>query len=94
VNSPAEPVSAMTGLDESGSNHRPDPSTYILDATVCLTEEADAVRERVRSLRLPAQRTLNWRDEDHPRRGEFATVISELSPHEPEGRSARSGPSV
>jgi len=50
-------------IDESQSNARLDPGTYILSAAIIENAAADVTREIIRRLLLPGQRKLHWRDE-------------------------------
>jgi hypothetical protein len=79
---PSAHVSITAWVEESGSHHERDPHTYILAAALCVTNEADDVRERLRGLRQPGQRKLHWRDEDGRRRQHITASISQLSPLE------------
>lgn len=65
-------------IDESQSNRRLDPETYILAAGVCDPVIADAVRTAVSALRLKGQRKLHWRDESLKRRLVIAEAIARL----------------
>lgn len=74
------PAATFTAwVDESGSNHVLDPNTYILAAALCLTDEADNARERMKQLRLPGQRKVHWRDEDQRRHRKVTQTIAGLT---------------
>lgn len=66
-------------VDESGSNQRVDPGTYILSAVISEAAKAAAVREAMRSLLVGKRhRKLHWRDEDRGRQHAIATTIARL----------------
>jgi len=54
--------------DESGSDHRLDPHSYIFAVAYVAAEDNDQVRNAMNGLREPGQRKLHWRDESVKRR--------------------------
>jgi hypothetical protein len=50
-------------VDESQSNQRLDPHTYLLAAALIEDEHAAEARAEIRGLLRPGQRKLHWRDE-------------------------------
>lgn len=50
-------------VDESESNQRLDPHTYLLAAALIDDEHTAEARAEVRGLLRPGQRKLHWRDE-------------------------------
>ncbi|RFZ42948.1 hypothetical protein DAVIS_02040 [Mycobacterium marinum] len=64
-------------IDESGSNQRADPGTYVLSAGICERHQAEAIREVMRGLLVGKRhRKLHWRDEDRPRQHAIASAIA------------------
>jgi hypothetical protein len=55
-----------------------DGSLYVLAAVLLDDERCDAIRERMRTLLLPRQQRLHWRDETHSRRRRILETIVEL----------------
>lgn len=49
--------------DESGSDRRRDPDTYILAAAIIEPEQVEHVRERASGLKLPGARKAHWRED-------------------------------
>lgn len=76
------PTEARTGLhawvDESGSDQRRDPGTYILAAAITSEASEDHMRQAMVRLRLPGQRKLHWHDEKDRRRRQISTAIASL----------------
>ncbi|GAA4685057.1 hypothetical protein [Gordonia humi] len=50
-------------IDESQSNARLDPGTYMLSAAIIEDSAVDVARAAMRTLLLPGQRKVHWRDE-------------------------------
>lgn len=91
----AEPPAFRAWVDESGSDRTQDPGTYILAAVVLEPTFEDDVRKTMRSLRLPGQEKLHWRDEDARRRRKIATTVATVPAHKLRGCSqhaARAAP--
>lgn len=65
-------------IDESESNSRLDPGTYLLGAAIIETGKADIAREAMRGLLLPGQRKLHWSDEHPRRRAQIVKVVAHL----------------
>lgn len=65
-------------LDESQSNHKLDPDTYLLAATVCTPDVVEDVRDQVTGLKARGAHKLHWRDESHARRRRVSQAIAEL----------------
>jgi hypothetical protein len=64
--------------DESGSDRRLDPGTYILGAVITDGIEAEnQARERLQTLRLPGQKKTHWKDESDKRRDEIIEALGE-----------------
>jgi hypothetical protein len=76
-----EPPAFRAWVDESGSDRAQDPGTYILAAVVLETILEDDVRKTMRSMRLPGQEKLHWRDEDARRRRKIATTVATVPAH-------------
>lgn len=76
------PIEAGAGLrawiDESGSDQKRDPGTYILAAVITSATSEDHVRQVMEGLRLPGQRKLHWHDEKDRRRRRISTAIAGL----------------
>ncbi|WP_034253121.1 MULTISPECIES: hypothetical protein [Arsenicicoccus] len=72
------PIALRAWVDESASVHDLDPGAYILAAAIGPAHLEDDTRHSMRSLRLPGQNKLHWRDEDERRRGVIATTIAAL----------------
>ena len=64
--------------DESGSNMRTDPGTYILGVVLADEASAPGIRNAMSALRLKGQHKLHWRDEDDKRRRVMAEAVAEL----------------
>ena len=79
--SASEPLEKRAWVDESGSDPAQDPGTYILAAVVLETALEDEVRRTMRSMRLPGQEKLHWRDEDARRRRRIATTVATVPAH-------------
>lgn len=65
-------------MDESESDRRADPGTYILAAALIDPDALEKVRAQVRTLLIPRQRKLHWRDESARRRVAIAETIADL----------------
>ncbi|HEX5494706.1 MAG TPA: DUF3800 domain-containing protein [Mycobacteriales bacterium] len=65
-------------VDESESNQRVDPHTYLLAAALVHDEHAADVRAEVRGLLRPGQRKLHWRDESTESRARIIKTIAAL----------------
>lgn len=65
-------------MDESESDRRADPHTYILAAALMDADAAEDVRKTLRGLLVPGQRKLHWRDEPAPRKALIAERIASL----------------
>ncbi|WP_301150517.1 hypothetical protein [Mycobacterium simiae] len=66
-------------IDESGSNQRVDPGTYILSAAISEVAKAVTARETMRSLLIgKGHRKLHWRDEDRSRQHTIAITVARL----------------
>lgn len=64
-------------IDESGSNQRVDPGTYILSAVISEADKAEDARAVMRSLLVgKGHRKLHWRDEDRGRQHTIATTVA------------------
>lgn len=64
--------------DESGSDARRDPDTYILSAVIAEEARTEDVRAAMLGLLLRGQRKLHWRGESTKRREKIVQVIAEL----------------
>jgi hypothetical protein len=74
-------VSARTLLahvDESMSDSKRDPGTYILAAGICEPADQDRIREEMEDLRLKGQQKVHWHDEDHKRRQQIIERVGRL----------------
>lgn len=65
-------------MDESESDRKADPGTYILAAALIDPDALDKVRAQIRTLLIPRQRKLHWRDESIRRRVAIAETIAGL----------------
>src|SRR2546421_11148006 len=65
-------------MDESESDRKADPGTYILAAALIEPDALDEVRGQIRTLLIPHQRKLHWRDESARRRAAIAETIADL----------------
>jgi len=63
-------------LDESGSDQKLDPNTYLLSAAICSEVVIDSTRSEITSLQLKGQRKVHWRMEGTNRRREIASAIA------------------
>ncbi|NAS25140.1 hypothetical protein GT755_26085 [Herbidospora sp. NEAU-GS84] len=64
--------------DESGSDARLDPGTYLMAVAVGEAHVVPHVREQMRGLLLRGQRKVHWRDESHDRRLKLVDAIADL----------------
>jgi hypothetical protein len=64
--------------DESESDVRHDPETYLLAAAVAAIEDVATVRDALLRLLLKGQRKLHWRDEDDKRRLQIIEIVAAL----------------
>lgn len=64
--------------DESSSDRRLDPDTYILAAAVIDPEQLDHVRELALELKLPGARKAHWRDDSDKRHDVVIDAISKM----------------
>ncbi|WP_415957146.1 hypothetical protein [Streptomyces sp. 021-4] len=71
-----EPLAFM---DESESDQRTDPNTYLLAVTLVRPGTVDAVRSAMLSLRAPGQRKLHWHNESSRRRALVIKDVAALS---------------
>ncbi len=65
-------------VDESESNQRIDPHTYLLAAALVHDEYLEETRAEVRELLRPGQRKLHWRDESADFRTRIIKTIAAL----------------
>lgn len=65
-------------VDESESNQRLDPGTYILAATLVEDDHADEVRQAMAALRPPGRPKLHWHHESGRSRLAVVKTIAEL----------------
>ena len=65
-------------LDESGSDWKLDPNTYILAAAICQEHMLDSVRKEMATLKLRGQVKVHWRNESDKRRQVIAEAIAAL----------------
>lgn len=65
-------------VDESESDRRRDPDTYILAATVVAADAFDQVRRQMLALRIGKGGKVHWQNEDAQRQMKIITAISEL----------------
>ncbi|QUR69458.1 hypothetical protein [Mycobacterium spongiae] len=64
-------------IDESGSNRRADPGTYVLSAAICERRQAETIREVMRGLLVGKRhRKLHWRNEDCGRQFAITSAIA------------------
>jgi hypothetical protein len=63
-------------VDESGSDGKADPDTYLLAAAICEVATAELARASLRSLLSPGQRKLHWRDESDKRRRQIVEHLA------------------
>jgi hypothetical protein len=67
----ARPTSKpLAFMDESESDRKADPDTYLLAVTLVQPQTLDPIRATMPSLRAPGQRKLHWHSES-PRRRAF-----------------------
>ncbi|TJZ94889.1 hypothetical protein FA951_13460 [Dermacoccus nishinomiyaensis] len=78
MSSTSKPDGVRAWIDESGSDHRLDPGTYILAAAITKIEREDDVRRAMEELRLPGQKKLHWRDESHRRQRHISATVAGL----------------
>jgi len=62
-------------LDESGSDQKLDPNTYLLSAAICSEVVIDSTRSEITSLQLKGQRKVHWRMEGTNRRREMSVAM-------------------
>lgn len=76
------PHAQVSGLlafgDESGSDRRLDPDTYILAAAVIDASHLEDVREMARRMRLPGAMKAHWRDDSAKRHTAVIGIISDM----------------
>lgn len=66
-------------LDESQSDRRGDPDTYMLGAGVCAPgHDVDEVRDAMRGLKLKSEPKLHWRDAVEKRQEQIITALADL----------------
>jgi hypothetical protein len=65
-------------VDESMSDTKRDPGTYLLAAGICDPADRDQIREQMQDLRLKGQNKLHWHDEDDKRRRQIIERVSHL----------------
>jgi hypothetical protein len=65
-------------MDESESDRRADPGTYILAAALIEPDALEKTQTQIRTLLVPGQRKLHWRDESARRRLAIAETIAML----------------
>lgn len=65
-------------VDESESNQRLDPHTYLLAAALIDDEHTAEVRAEVRGLLRPGQRKLHWREESAESRARITKAVAAL----------------
>lgn len=64
--------------DESGSNARKDPGTYLIAAAIVQDEYVDPCRDAMGGLLLPHERKVHWRDDSDNRRRRVVDVVLSL----------------
>jgi hypothetical protein len=64
--------------DESSSDRRFDPGTYILAAALVAEVDVDVVRSGARRLRLAGAKKAHWRDDSNARHDVVVDTIAEL----------------
>lgn len=76
----ATPVSIYTAwLDESGSNQKIDPGTYILSAAIGDPAHTQEMRDTMRDLLVNRRhKKLHWRDEDFRRQEQIIKTVAQL----------------
>lgn len=65
--------------DESSSDRRVDPDTYILGAVIADATTAENAREKMANLLLPGQRKVHWYDESRRRRDQIIDSLIDCS---------------
>jgi hypothetical protein len=65
-------------LDESGSDQKRDPHAYLLAAAVCESARLDDLRDTMRSLLLPGQVKVHWRNEREKRRQRIIEAVASM----------------
>lgn len=65
-------------VDESGSDRQRDPHAYLLAAALCEVDRLEGLRASLKTLRLPGQHKLHWRDEDTKRRLLITDTVGRL----------------
>jgi hypothetical protein len=65
-------------VDESESDRKADPDTYILAAALIEPCALDEIRTKVRGLLIPRQRKMHWHDESTRRRDTIIQAIADL----------------
>ena len=78
----APPPVAFDGFlafgDESGSDRRLDPDTYILAAAVIDPEHIDVVRDMARTLKLPRAKKAHWRNDSAKQHDAVIAIVSQM----------------
>lgn len=64
--------------DESGSNARKDPGTYLIAAAIVQNEHVDPCRDTMGQLLLPHENKVHWRDDSDARRREVINAVLAL----------------
>ncbi len=65
-------------VDESGSNTRDDPGTYIMAAAITTPRQCEPTRLAMAGLLLPGQVKLHWRDEQSRRQAQITETLGAL----------------
>jgi len=64
--------------DESGSNARKDPGTYLMAAAILANEDVGTSRDAMSRLLLPRESKVHWRDDQAARRRQVVNAVLEL----------------
>lgn len=65
-------------VDETMSDSRKDPGTYVLAAGVCHPTELSQIRASMLGLKLRGQQKVHWRDESDKRKAAIIATVSAL----------------
>lgn len=80
MNPPQQPFDGFLAFgDESGSDGRLDPFTYILSAAIVDPEDLEEVREQAGELKMPGSRKAHWRDDSGKRHDTVIALIARMS---------------
>lgn len=76
---PSPPLAPIVAwVDESGSNHRRDPNTYMVAAAVCLEENVEVARLTMQAMQFKGERKIHWRDDTPNRHRDVTAAIAQM----------------